>query len=117
MKGILITIATLFLFCCLGGALKCYNCDPGSCRTEEECSPDKDACLIVRFGGRNVSKCWKYSRCTNEYISIDFTLNNFRFHCCQKDLCNSSPKTTCSEIVLGLVSLVVIWMLRSRRGF
>ncbi|XP_028584175.2 CD59 glycoprotein-like [Podarcis muralis] len=107
---VLIATFVLTLFSHFGAALKCYQCldGIGPCKTNVTCSGDTDSCILVNLGtGRNISTCWKYSNCEIDFIEKEFKTGNFKFHCCQKDLCNGSPVTAGSKMVLGLTSVLI----------
>ncbi|XP_061469131.1 CD59 glycoprotein-like [Rhineura floridana] len=118
MKSLLISILTaiviLALFSHSGSALKCYQCDGGisPCKTNVTCRDDTDSCIFLTLSGvRNVSGCWKISNCNEDFIEKKYRNENFRYMCCQKDFCNSSPITVGSRMVLGVSVLIVIQML------
>ncbi|XP_033005996.1 CD59 glycoprotein-like [Lacerta agilis] len=107
---VLITTFVLILFSHFGAALKCYQClgGIGPCKTNITCSGDSDSCILLNFdNGRNISDCWKYSNCEIDFIEKEFKTGNFKFHCCQKDLCNGSPITAGSKLVFGLTSVLI----------
>uniref|UniRef100_A0A8D0H001 CD59 glycoprotein n=1 Tax=Sphenodon punctatus TaxID=8508 RepID=A0A8D0H001_SPHPU len=115
MKYILLTVVlVLVAFCGSGDGIRCYKCSatPGLCKEETECSSPFDACLKYSFGGQSISDCWKYSQCSRDFISNHFKHDNFKFGCCQRNLCNKGPSTVVSKAVLSIVTmLTVVWML------
>ncbi|XP_034273226.1 CD59 glycoprotein-like [Pantherophis guttatus] len=118
MKSLLVTaVITTFvlaLFLHSGNALVCYNCDFANCDKNITCTGDKDTCLIVYQGVKNSSRCWKYSDCNVDFISNSFGTKNFRYRCCQWNLCNNAPNVVTSKIVLsGTFLLTVVHMLKS----
>uniref|UniRef100_A0A8D2L5T3 UPAR/Ly6 domain-containing protein n=1 Tax=Varanus komodoensis TaxID=61221 RepID=A0A8D2L5T3_VARKO len=60
------------------------------------------------LAGRNISSCWEHANCNTDYIGKHFSSGTFKFRCCSRDLCNSSPVTTGSKIILGIASLLII---------
>ncbi|XP_032088373.1 CD59 glycoprotein-like [Thamnophis elegans] len=118
MKSLLVTaVITTFLlalFLHSGNALVCYNCPIRTCNETETCTGVKNACLIVYLGSHNTSQCWKYSDCNVDFISQRFSSKNFRFNCCQSNLCNNAPNLVTSKILLnGAFLLTVAHILKS----
>nr|XP_020638493.1 CD59 glycoprotein [Pogona vitticeps] len=108
----LITVFLLALFCSSGSALRCFTCRISPCNVNKTCSAEQDACIKVDLGSRIEKDCWKYSDCDVDKVGEHFNVKNLKLSCCQKDLCNGSPITVGSKLVLGISSfLVVIRML------
>lgn len=110
MKPLLITaVITTFglaLFLHSGSALECYKCDPFNCNRSVTCTDNKDACITVYLGTRNVSDCWKYSDCNTDYVHTYFSQSKFRYNCCTWNLCNDSPIIVGGKIVLSVAFLL-----------
>ncbi|KAM3856945.1 CD59 glycoprotein-like [Vipera latastei] len=110
MKSLLVTpVITAFvlaLFLHSGSALVCYNCPFANCDRNITCKGEEDTCLIVYDGPKNISQCWKYSDCDVNVISKHFSTKNFRYRCCQWNLCNDAPNVVASKIALSGVFLL-----------
>ncbi|XP_070617334.1 CD59 glycoprotein-like [Erythrolamprus reginae] len=118
MKSLLVTavIATfvLALFFHSGNAIVCYQCPVNNCDNQVTCTSPQDTCLTIFYGTRNESSCWKYSDCNTDALSKHFGTKNFRYDCCQRNLCNNAPNVVTSKIVLsGSLLLIVVHMLKS----
>ncbi|XP_063145670.1 CD59 glycoprotein-like [Candoia aspera] len=103
-----VTAFVLALFLHSGSTLVCYKCDGFNCDRNVTCTDNKDSCIIIYLAGRNVSDCWKYSDCNTDYIRTSLEQRNFRFRCCTWNLCNDSPITVGSKIVLSVAFLLTI---------
>ncbi|XP_044291950.1 CD59 glycoprotein-like [Varanus komodoensis] len=107
----LMSIFILAFFSHSGSALKCFKCDSSPCSQNVTCQGNEDRCMVVYLGeraGRNISSCWEHANCNTDYIGKHFSSGTFKFRCCSRDLCNSSPVTTGSKIILGIASLLII---------
>ncbi|XP_032068893.1 CD59 glycoprotein-like [Thamnophis elegans] len=112
-----ITTFVLAFFLASGNALVCYNCLFEKCDRNETCPSVLDTCLIIYHSGASLSTCWTSSRCDVNSISLGLHLSNFKFRCCNQDLCNNSPNVVASKIVLcGALLLTIIHMLKSLVG-
>ncbi|XP_032068903.1 CD59 glycoprotein-like [Thamnophis elegans] len=112
-----ITTFVLALFLPSGNALVCYNCPYANCDQNTTCTYGEDTCLVVHHSGGSLSTCWTSSRCDVNSISLGLHLSNFKFRCCNQDLCNNSPNVVASKIVLcGALLLTIIHMLKSLVG-
>uniref|UniRef100_A0A8C5WP06 MAC-inhibitory protein n=1 Tax=Laticauda laticaudata TaxID=8630 RepID=A0A8C5WP06_LATLA len=109
----IITTFILALFLHSGNALVCYNCAVSNCDKNITCKGEENTCLIVYRGSQNTSRCWKYSDCNVNFISFNFSTKDFRYRCCQWNLCNNAPNVVTSKIVLnGAFLLTVVHMLK-----
>ncbi|XP_054827174.1 CD59 glycoprotein [Eublepharis macularius] len=110
MKCLLITVAFVALFYCSESVLQCYECNqgPDPCKTPKNCSSEYDTCLWVKLGEQtNVYSCWKKSTCDVKDIEAHFHIGTFKYKCCNKNLCNSSPTTMAGSIItLGIASVL-----------
>ncbi|XP_062974878.1 CD59A glycoprotein-like [Elgaria multicarinata webbii] len=104
----LITIFILALFSHSGSALTCFRCERSPCTNNVTCPATDNRCMVAYLGNRNTSNCWQDANCNLDYIGKTFSSTSFSFRCCSRDLCNGSPVTTGSKIVLGIASLLTI---------
>lgn len=105
----------LILICAtlqLGDCIKCFSCQDytGTCSKTRDCSQD-DACLTLKArGGDTYRSCMKYSECDFTRLSFMYPqIKNFKFDCCNSDLCNSAPLASASVVIGLLCSLLTVW--------
>uniref|UniRef100_A0A674MB86 MAC-inhibitory protein n=1 Tax=Takifugu rubripes TaxID=31033 RepID=A0A674MB86_TAKRU len=76
-------------------SLECYSCaaeSPDNCRSQLRCHGNDDSCLKLTSNGTIYAGCMRYSDCNFLTLSSKFVLPEFRFSCCQSDLCNGKKK-------------------------
>ncbi|NXB75457.1 CD59 protein, partial [Donacobius atricapilla] len=110
---LLAACVVLIAFCGSGYTLRCYHCEnsPTLCRTNSTCLPTEDTCLKLEFGKLRTYSCWKMAQCNSNAIADAFLLDNFKYYCCQRDLCNESAITGVNKAAFGIASVMaVLWM-------
>lgn len=117
MSGVCVLLAVSAVLLGLFGsgyALKCFNCVLSSdkvCSVNITCPPTDDACLVVRSGSSRIAACIPYNSCNSEFIAKKYSISNFSYDCCQKELCNSSGMTVVNKAILSLVTmLALVWI-------
>ncbi|KAM9767327.1 CD59 glycoprotein [Dama dama] len=112
-KGGYILLGLLFflaVLCQLGHSLQCYSCvNQVDCATAINCSQNQDACLYAKAVPlKFYHQCWRYQDCNFEFIARTFGEKQLQYHCCQKNLCNKSDRTSISEKTPLLVTLLLV---------
>lgn len=109
--GVILALVVLSL-CSYGAALQCYSC-PGfskSCETTTTCTGSQNACLKLTVADSSTYRCTDMSRCEREFIKQDFgDITNYKYGCCQKNLCNSSMTSLPSTgLLLSLAAALLL---------
>ncbi|XP_078540427.1 CD59 glycoprotein [Lissotriton helveticus] len=113
--GVLLVVSAVLLGLFGSGyALKCFNCGTLSdkvCIANITCPTTDDACLLVKSGTSRLTSCIPYNSCNSELIAKKYSLSNFSFNCCQKELCNSGGMTVVNKAIFSLVTmLALVWI-------
>ncbi|XP_033913088.3 CD59 glycoprotein-like [Acipenser ruthenus] len=114
MKNVVICIVLCVSFFSVGFALQCYSCQESVASCMQTCGNMEDSCLKLSDKGGNVlrQQCIRYVDCDFSRLNQLFPgYSNFRFHCCNTNLCNSGTVTAMSKSLLSLITvLTVFWM-------
>nr|AZK16922.1 CD59 glycoprotein [Xenopus laevis] len=108
---VIVLALVILSLCTYGDALKCYTCPvfSDSCSTIT-CEANQNACLKLSKADGSLRQCSSISRCESKYIKEDFAgITNFKYECCQSDLCNSSVTSLPSVgLLLSLATALLL---------
>ncbi|KAK1161793.1 CD59 glycoprotein-like [Acipenser oxyrinchus oxyrinchus] len=113
MKNVVICIVLCVSFFSVGFALQCYRCQKPEASCLQTCGKIEDSCLKLSDTGGTVlhQQCIQNVDCDISKLSHRFDVSDFKFHCCNTDLCNSGTVTALSKSLLSLITgLTVFWM-------
>ncbi|KAG8535041.1 hypothetical protein GDO81_029597 [Engystomops pustulosus] len=97
-------------------ALNCYKCGftASKCESQTSCAAGEDACILVKATDGSVAYgCRAYSRCTIDSVGNDYKLDNLKYQCCQKNLCNGGMAAHPSTYLLLSLAGALILILMS----
>uniref|UniRef100_A0A8C6X013 CD59 glycoprotein n=1 Tax=Neogobius melanostomus TaxID=47308 RepID=A0A8C6X013_9GOBI len=95
-RSLLFCLIATFAFFDIGHCLQCYSCPNGStekCETKQECAGALNSCLKLKNDGVTYTSCVAYDACNFDALSLQYPLPQFKFSCCQSDLCNGPSFT------------------------
>ncbi|KAL9985941.1 hypothetical protein ACROYT_G008397 [Oculina patagonica] len=107
---------------CHGQELNCYKCASGlswrECaynQLETKCSRENDKCITIELRGKYgesgfVRDCVDKSTCNKEDLVQCQQAEECDFDCCNGDLCNASPNTQASGVLLMSCALSLLYI-------
>ncbi|XP_026156458.1 CD59 glycoprotein-like [Mastacembelus armatus] len=95
-SSVVFCLAVSFAMFGFGLSLQCYSCPDGStssCEVKHDCHEGEDSCLKLTSGEKTYTGCLRYADCDFMTLAVMYSLPDFNFSCCQKQLCNGQEKT------------------------